>query len=130
MSQGISGLACLAYMVKKYPILRMSLEERQPDGRSCKVLCSMGIPMGLQYSITAIGSIILQASVNTLGSTYVAAVAAGTKLYQLLACPFDAMGATMPPIAARMLAHAAWTVLVRVYAAVPCWGWCTQCWPF
>ena len=95
MSQGISGLACLAYMVKKYPILRMSLEERQPDGRSCKVLCSMGIPMGLQYSITAIGSIILQASVNTLGSTYVAAVAAGTKLYQLLACPFDAMGATM-----------------------------------
>lgn len=95
MSQGISGLACLAYMVKKYPILRMNREERQPDARSCKVLCSMGIPMGLQYSITAIGSIILQASVNALGSTYVAAVAAGTKLYQLLACPFDAMGATM-----------------------------------
>lgn len=95
MSQGISGLACLAYMVKKYPVLRMNREERQLDGRSCKVLCAMGIPMGLQYSITAIGSIILQASVNALGSTYVAAVAAGTKLYQLLSCPFDAMGATM-----------------------------------
>ena len=95
ISQGISGLACLAYMVKKYPVLRMNREERQLDGRSCKVLCAMGIPMGLQYSITAIGSIILQASVNALGSTYVAAVAAGTKLYQLLACPFDAMVATM-----------------------------------
>ena len=51
--------------------------------------------MGLQYSITAIGSIVLQAAVNGLGSTYVAAVAAGSKLFQLLCCPFDAMGATM-----------------------------------
>ena len=55
----------------------------------------MGIPMGLQYSITAIGSIVLQSAVNTLGSTYVAAVAAGAKLFQLLACPYDAMGAAM-----------------------------------
>ena len=37
----------------------------------------------------------LQSSVNALGSLYVAAVAAGGKVYQLLACPFDAMGATM-----------------------------------
>ena len=94
-SQGVSGLACLVYMVKKYPILRMSREERRIDLHSCGVLCAMGIPMGLQYSITAIGSIILQTSVNALGSLYVAAVAAGGKVYQLLACPFDAMGATM-----------------------------------
>ena len=95
VSQGISGLACLAYMVKKFPILRMTREERRVDGTSCKVLCAMGIPMGLQYSITAIGSIVLQSAVNVLGSTYVAAVAAGSKLFQLLCCPFDAMGATM-----------------------------------
>ena len=55
----------------------------------------MGLPMGLQYSITAIGSIVLQSAVNGLGSLYVAAVAVGTKFYQLLACPFDAMGAAM-----------------------------------
>ena len=95
VSQGISGVACLCYMAKKYPILRMSREERRLDVHSCRVLCTMGIPMGLQYSITAIGSIILQSSVNALGSLYVAAVAAGAKLFQLLACPFDAMGATM-----------------------------------
>ena len=51
--------------------------------------------MGLQYSITAIGSVILQSAVNGLGSLYVAAVAAGAKLLQILACPFDAMGAAM-----------------------------------
>ena len=95
VSQGISGVACLAFMVKRYPILRMNREERRPHLRSCQTLCGMGIPMGLQYSITAIGSIVLQSAVNTLGSTYVAAVAAGAKLFQLLGCPYDAMGATM-----------------------------------
>ena len=94
-SQGVSGLACLLYMRKRFPILRMTGEERRLDLHACGVLCAMGIPMGLQYSITAIGSIILQSSVNALGSLYVAAVAAGTKVYQPLACPFDAMGATM-----------------------------------
>lgn len=95
VSQGVSGVACLVYMTKKFPILRMTREERRPDRRCCGVLCTMGIPMGLQYSITAIGSIVLQSAVNTLGSTYVAAVAAGTKLFQLLACPYDAMGSAM-----------------------------------
>ena len=95
VSQGVSGAACLCYMVRKYPILRMTREERRLDGHTCRVLCAMGIPMGLQYSITAVGSIVLQSAVNALGSVYVAAVAAGAKLYQLLACPFDAMGATM-----------------------------------
>ncbi len=94
-SQGASGAACLLYMRRRFPILRMAREERRFDLRSCGVLCAMGIPMGLQYSITAIGSIVLQSSVNALGSLYVAAVAAGAKVYQLLACPFDAMGATM-----------------------------------
>ena len=94
-SQAVSGAACLFYMIRKYPILRMSREERRFDLHTCGVLCAMGIPMGLQYSITAIGSIVLQSSVNALGSLYVAAVAAGAKVYQLLACPFDAMGATM-----------------------------------
>lgn len=94
-SQGVSGVACLFYMRRKYPILRMTKEERRFDLHSCGVLCAMGIPMGLQYSITAIGSIVLQSSVNALGSLYVAAVAAGAKVFQLLACPFDAMGATM-----------------------------------
>ena len=94
-SQGVSGIACLFYMRKKFPVLRMTREERRLDLHACGVLCAMGIPMGLQYSITAIGSIVLQSSVNALGSLYVAAVAAGSKVYQLLACPFDAMGATM-----------------------------------
>ena len=95
VSQGISGVACLIYMVRAFPVLHMNEEERRFDLHACKILCAMGIPMGLQYSITAIGSIVIQSAVNTLGSLVVSSVAAATKVSQLIACPYDALGATM-----------------------------------
>ena len=49
----------------------------------------MAVPMGLQFSITAIGSILLQSAVNTLGAVYVSAFAAATKVKQLAMCPYD-----------------------------------------
>ena len=52
ISQGISAVLCLIYMIKHYPILHMKNGEWKPDGRMLGVLCGMGIPMGLQYSIT------------------------------------------------------------------------------
>ena len=94
-SQGVSAVLCLIYMMKRYPILRMSPEERRPDGNLMKILCGMGIPMGLQYSITAIGSVVLQTAVNSLGSMAVAAVSTGSKVSQFSCCPFDALGGTM-----------------------------------
>lgn len=94
-SQGVSAVLCLIYMMKRYPILRMSPEERRPDGNLMKNLCGMGIPMGLQYSITAIGSVVLQTAVNSLGSMAVAAVSTGSKVSQFFCCPFDALGGTM-----------------------------------
>ena len=57
--------------------------------------------MGLQYSITAIGSVILQTSVNTLGSLAVASVTAGGKVSMFFCCPFDAMGSTMATYAGQ-----------------------------
>ena len=101
LSQGISGILCLVYIAKKYPILKLSKEEWRPRRKFMKVLCWMGIPMGLQYSITAIGSIILQTAVNSLGSMAVAAIASGGKIIALFACPFDAMGATMATYAGQ-----------------------------
>lgn len=51
--------------------------------------------MGLQYSITAIGSVILQSAVNTLGSDAVAAMTAGSRISMFFCCPYDALGSTM-----------------------------------
>lgn len=100
-SQLISGLTCLIYMYKKYDILKGDKSERVLDRRFITNLCMNGVPMGLQYSITAIGSTILQAAVNTLGSTYVAAMTAGSKMFIFTCCPFDALGSTMATYAGQ-----------------------------
>lgn len=100
-SQLVSGLTCLIYMYKKYDILKGDKSEKVLDRRFITNLCMNGVPMGLQYSITAIGSTILQAAVNTLGSTYVAAMTAGSKMFNFTCCPFDALGSTMATYAGQ-----------------------------
>lgn len=95
IAQIVAGAGCLLFMIRKFEILHIRKGEWMPDMHMMKVLCGMGIPMGLQYSITAIGSVVLQSATNTLGSVAVASITAGSKVSQFLACPFDAMGSTM-----------------------------------
>ncbi len=97
ISQGISGGICLLYMRKKYPILKASKEEWRPDGKYMKRLCFMGIPMGLQYSVTAIGTLVLQAAINGMGASVVAGITAAQKINAFIACPVEALGQTMAP---------------------------------
>lgn len=95
VSQLVSGVLCLFYMMKKFEVLHISKEEWKINTGHMKMLCSMGIPMGLQYSITAIGSVILQTAVNGLGSLAVASVTAANKVSMFFCCAYDAMGSTM-----------------------------------
>ena len=101
ISQAVSGVCCLVYMRKKYTILRMSREEMRFSPRLAGRLVIMGVPMGLQYSVTAIGSVILQSAVNVLGSMAVASVTAASKISMFFCCPFDALGATMATFAGQ-----------------------------
>lgn len=95
ISQLVSGVGCVIYSLKKFEILHTSREERKINLSYMATLCGMGVPMGLQYSITAIGSVILQSSVNTLGSNAVAAMTAASRISMFFCCPFDALGSTM-----------------------------------
>ena len=101
LAQAISGVCCLIYLIKKFPILRVHGEEWRWRGHFVARLCGMGIPMGLQYSITAIGSVVLQTAVNSLGSMAVAAVSTGSKVSMFFCCPFDALGGTMATYAGQ-----------------------------
>ena len=94
-SQLLSGIACFIFILKKFQILHISRKDLTFHKSYAKRLCGIGIPMGLQASITAIGSILLQASVNTLGSVAVASVTAATKVSAFFACAFDATGIAM-----------------------------------
>lgn len=94
-AQAVSGIICLFYIIHKYKSLSFTKKDWRFSPKHALRLCGMGIPMGLQYSITAIGSVILQSAVNAMGETIVAAVAAGIKISMFACCPFDAMGSTM-----------------------------------
>ena len=81
--------------VRKFDILHLKRSDWVLDASYVRNLLIMGLPMGLQYSITAIGSVILQTAVNTLGSGAVAAMTAGSRISMFMVCPFDALGSTM-----------------------------------
>ena len=95
LAQAFSVVLSLWCIKTKFPILKMEPGEWKLHGKHIGILCKMGIPMGLQYSITAIGSVVLQTGINTLGSAAVASVSAASKLSMFLACPFDAIGSAM-----------------------------------
>ncbi len=95
ISQLVSGILCFVIIVKKFDILHLSKAEWKPEPDMMKILCGMGIPMGLQYSITAVGSVILQTAVNGLGSMAVAAMTTASKIGGFLMSPFEALGSTM-----------------------------------
>ncbi len=97
LAQGISGMICLFYMYRKFPVLHASREEWKPELHYMGKLCYIGIPMGLQYSVTAIGTLVLQAAVNGLGATVVAGVTAAQKINMFISCPVESLGQTMAP---------------------------------
>ena len=95
VSQLTSGILCLLYIRKKFEILHITKEEWKINFNCMWTLCGMGVPMGLQYSITAMGGVVLQTAVNGLGSAIVASVTAANKVSIFFCCPFEALGATM-----------------------------------
>ena len=95
ISQGVSGILCLIYMIKKVPLLRMTKDDWRPSGTLMKNQLRIGIPMALQYSITAIGTMMVQSSLNILGSTLVAAYTAAGKIEQVVTQAYVALGTTI-----------------------------------
>lgn len=101
ISQGVSGLLCLVYIVKAVPALRMKREDWHPAGALLKTQLRIGVPMALQYSITAIGTMMVQSALNILGSTLVAAFTAASKIEQVVTQAYVAMGTTMATYGAQ-----------------------------
>jgi putative MATE family efflux protein len=95
VAQGISAVLCYLYMMKHFQVLKSTADERGYDGRLARTLLYMGIPFGLQFSITAIGSIMLQSANNALGTTAVAAFTAAMRIKAFCMCPLESLGIAM-----------------------------------
>ncbi len=100
-AQGVSGIACLVYVAKKVPILCIEKGHWKLHDCYARTQMNIGVPMALQFSITAVGALILQGALNMLGSTVIAAYTAASKAEQLLTQPFLAIGMTMATYGAQ-----------------------------
>lgn len=97
LSQLFSGMLCLFYIIKKRRELNLCLQKKDFafDFGLSKRLLSLGLPMAFQFSITAIGGVILQSAVNQLGNTNIAAITAGNKTQNIVTQPMESLGITM-----------------------------------
>ncbi len=96
ISQGVSAILCLIYIIKKAPVLWPE-EKRfwRINAHDTRHQMTVGIPMALQFAITASGTMIMQSAVNLFGATAVAAYTAACKLQNLLTQGMPAMGQAM-----------------------------------
>ena len=94
-AQVLSGLLCLLYMAKKFPILRFHKSDWAWNGRLVVHHLRLGLPMAFQFSVTAIGVMILQGAINGFGSSVVAGYTAASKVEQLTTQPMMTFGITM-----------------------------------
>ena len=90
-AQAISGILCLCYMIRKVKVLRIMKKDMEIKSRAVGELLAMGLPTGLQFSITAIGSMVMQSANNGLGSVCVSGFTAAMRIKQFAMCPFDAI---------------------------------------
>ena len=101
ISQGVSGVLCLVYIAKKMPELRLQKDDFRLSAHIVKMQVGIGIPMALQYSITAIGTMMVQSALNMLGSMAVAAFTAASKVEQIATQAYVALGTTMATYCAQ-----------------------------
>ncbi len=95
VAQGVSAVLCYIYMNRKFEILRTTAADRRFRPELAKQLLYIGVPMGLQFSITAIGSIMLQSANNALGTACVAAFTAAMRIKMVFMCALDSLGMAM-----------------------------------
>lgn len=94
-SQAVSTFLCYIYMYRHFEILRGNRAEKKFQLRLANNLLAIGVPMGMQFSITAIGSIMLQSANNALGTACVAAFTTAMRIKMFFICPFESLGIAM-----------------------------------
>ncbi len=95
LSQVFSVIGCLLLIAKRIPELHLTREDLKPEKAYITGLLKDGLPMGLQMSVTGIGSILLQTSVNMLGSVAIAAVVAAERICNTLSIIITSLGSAM-----------------------------------
>jgi len=91
ISQGVSAIMCFVYIIKMEPDLTPKREDWHLSKLDTKSQLGVGIPMALQFGITASGTMIMQTAINHFGSAAIAAFTAASKVTNLFTQGMPAM---------------------------------------
>ena len=107
ISQGLSAILCLIFIISKVPTLCPRRSHWRLNMEDTKIQLSIGIPMALQYGITASGTMIMQSAINIFGSSAVAAFTAASKLGSILMQGLLSVGQTLASYAGQNYGYGA-----------------------
>lgn len=94
ISQLIAAVMCTIYSLYRFQVLHLKKEDWHMNKQYAKLHLKAGLPMALQFSVTALGVMVIQSALNAFGSTVIAAYTAGNKVDMLVAQPLNAFGTT------------------------------------
>lgn len=126
LAQGFAAIACLIYMLLRYPILRLHRADFVSDSAMSADLLKTGISCGLMQSMISLGSLTLQITINGLGETYIVAQTAARRISEILMMPFLALASAVGTFTSQNIGSGK---LYRVRAGYQqsiflLWGWC------
>lgn len=109
VAQCATVAACLTLVVKRMPLLRPHAEHWKLRRADMTESLNLGLPMGFQMSIIAIGTLVLQYAINGLGAGAVASFTAGSRVDALAMAPMQAFGMAIGTFVAQNRGAAQWS---------------------
>lgn len=94
LSQGISAVLTMICIYRKAPVLRPEKSDWHLDPKDSAVQMKIGLPMALQFAITAGGTMVMQSAINLFGASAISGFTAASKVQGVLTQGFVAMGVT------------------------------------
>ena len=101
IAQGLAVIPCIIFIYAKMPTLRPSKEDWKLNPSIIKEQLRYGIPMAIQYSITASGTVIMQSAFNTFDYIAVGAITAASKFQGIITMGMFSVGQTMAAYAGQ-----------------------------
>lgn len=100
-AQGVAVLLCLVYSLKRFPVVRLRRQDWRFDWAFAWKHLAIGLSMGAQMAIIAVGSIVLQIGINHLGTDSIKAFSAAVKIDQLATQPLFSLGVAVATFTAQ-----------------------------
>lgn len=88
----IAALFAGWYVLSKFSEINLRFKNLKPNLKISLVQLKLGIPVSLQFTITSVGSMILQTAINGFGSSAIAAITAAGRVEQIMNVPMSSLG--------------------------------------